>query len=175
MENMHDLLKNRRSIRKYTTEPLSPENVQLLLSAALMSPASKRANEWEFIVVEDKDMLLRLSHCKDLGAKPVASAALAIVVVSDPSKSDAWVENASIASVLIQLQAEDLGLGSCWIQVRNRLTENGQSAEDYVKESLTIPYDMQVLSIIAIGHKDEVRKPYDEEKLQWEKVHIGQW
>ena len=84
-------------------------------------------------------------------------------------------KTASIAAILIQLQAEDLGLGSCWIQIRNRLTENGQSAEDYVREMLGIPYGMEVLSIITLGHKNEEKKPFDPDKAQWEKVHIEHW
>lgn len=175
MENFHELLKLRRSIRKYTPEPLTPETVQQILAAALMSPSSKRSRGWEFIVVENKEMLERLSYCKSEGARPIAGATLAIVVLADPLKSDVWIEDASIASVLIQLQAADLGLGSCWIQIRNRLTDNGQPAEDYVREALDIPYQMQVLSIITIGHKDEERKPFDENKLLWEKIHIDKW
>ncbi len=175
MENLHELLKTRRSIRKYTDEMLSPDDVKLILQAGLMSPSSKRTNGWEFVVVEDKETLEALSRCKDLGAKLIAGAALAIVVLADPLKSDVWIEDASIASILMQLQAEDLGLGSCWVQVRERFGADEKPADEYVRELLDIPLQMQVLSIIAIGKKDEVRKPFDEEKLQWEKIHIGKW
>ena len=129
MENLKELLKNRRSIRKYTEDSISPENVKEILEAALMSPTSKRSLCWEFVVIENPEQLEKLSHCKAQGAKPIAGAKLAIVILADPSKSDVWIEDASIAAILIQLQAEDLGLGSCWIQIRNRLTENGQSAD----------------------------------------------
>lgn len=175
MEDFHDLLMRRRSIRKYTEEPLSPEKVKLILEAALMSPAGKRKNPWQFIVVEDKSTLEKLSHAKEHGAGPIAGATLAIVVLCDAITSDTWVEDGSIASILIQLQCEALGLGSCWIQIRNRFTANGQSAEDAVREILDIPYQMEVLSIISIGHKAEERSPFNPEKLQWEKIHIDKW
>ena len=175
MDNFHDLLIKRRSIRKYTDQPLSPEEVRLILGAALMSPAGKRKNPWQFVVVEDKDTLQRLSKAKEHGAGPIAGAALAIVVLGDPVSSDTWVEDCSIASILIQLQCEALDLGSCWIQMNKRFTELGQSAEDAVREILDIPYQMEVLSIISIGHKAEEKKPFDEEKLKWEKIHIGKW
>lgn len=175
MSQLNELLKRRRSTRKYTGELLKPEEVELLLKAALMSPASKSSNPWEFIVVEDKEMLKKLAGCKKHGAALVENAALAIVVAADPLRSDVWVEDASIASILIQLQAEDLGLGSCWVQVRCRETEYGASSEEYVKDALELPQQLGVLSIIAIGHKDEFRKPIDEEKLMWEKIHIGKW
>ncbi|MCP9611768.1 nitroreductase family protein [Coprobacter sp. LH1063] len=64
MGNIHELLQNRRSIRKYTEEPLSPEQVKLILEAALMAPSSKRSTGWEFVVVEDKLQLEKLSYCK---------------------------------------------------------------------------------------------------------------
>lgn len=175
MSQLNELLKSRRSTRKYTEEALKPEQVELLLKAALMSPASKSRNPWEFIVVEDKEVLKKLAGCKKHGAALVENAALAIVVAADPLKSDVWIEDASIASILIQLQAEDLGLGSCWVQVRCRETEYGIDSEEYVKDLLELPQQLGVLSIIAIGNKAEFRKPIDEEKLMWEKVHIGKW
>ena len=64
MENLHDLLINRRSIRKYTDEPVDPDHVRLILEAALMAPTSKNARSWQFVVVEDKDTLQALGQCK---------------------------------------------------------------------------------------------------------------
>ena len=175
MENFSDLIRNRRSMRKFTDEELTQDQVLTLLKAALMAPSSKRSNCWQFIVVDDKDTLEKLSFCKESGAAFVKDAALAIVVTADPLASDVWIEDASIASIMIQLQAEDLGLGSCWIQVRGRFGAMDEPAEDFVRETLGIPEEMGVLCILSIGHKDEERKPFDEEKMMWEKVHIGKW
>ena len=80
------------------------------LKAALMAPSSKRSNCWQCIVVDDKDMLEKLSHCKEMGAAVLADASMAVVVMADPLASDVWIEDAAIASIMIQLQAEDLGL-----------------------------------------------------------------
>ncbi len=175
MENLHDLLINRRSIRKYTDEPLSPEEVKLILEAGLLAPSSKRCTPWEFIAVEDKELLARLAECKSAGAKPIAGAALAVVITADMTVTDTWIEDASIAAILMQLQAADLGLGSCWIQVRNRFGAMDEPAEEFVREALDIPETLGVLCIVTFGHKDEERKPFDEEKMMWEKVHIGKW
>ena len=109
MENFSELIKNRRSMRKFTEEELSQEQVVTLLKAALMSPTSKRSNSWQFIAVDDKEILKQLAHCKEQASSFIADAALAIVVTADPLASDVWIEDASIASILIQLQAEDLG------------------------------------------------------------------
>lgn len=175
MKDFHQLLLNRRSIRKYTNQELNADDVKLILEAALVSPSSKSTMGWEFIVVEEKEDLERLSYCKEHGARPIAGCKLAVVVAADTTKSDVWVEDASIASVIMQLQASDLGIGSCWIQLRERFTQDGISSEEYVREMFGIPEHFGILSVITFGYKDEDRKPYDPEKTQWEKVHIGKW
>lgn len=91
MKSLHDLLIHRRSIRKYTQEALSPEAVKTILEAGLLAPSSKRCTPWEFIAVEDKETLARLSECKTSGAKPIAGAALAIVVTADMTLTDTWI------------------------------------------------------------------------------------
>lgn len=105
------------------------------------------------------------------GSDFLKDAALAIVVLADPLASDVWIEDASIASIYLQLQAEDLGLGSCWIQVRERFTADGVSANEYIHEVLDIPLQLQVLSIIAIGHKGMERKPFDENTCNGKNPH----
>lgn len=175
MDNFSELIKNRRSMRKFTDEELTQDQVVALLKTALMSPSSKRSNPWQFIVVDDKETLQKLSMCKEMGASFLKDAALAIVVMADPLASDVWIEDAAIASLMIQLQAEDLGLGSCWIQVRERFTATGIPSGDFVHNVLEIPLQLQVLSIVAVGHKGMERKPFNEEYLQWEKIHLGKY
>lgn len=172
MIDFQTLITNRRSIRKFTEEPLKPEQVELILKAALKSPSSKSKNPWQFVLVENKEMLEKLSLCKAVASKLIAGSALAIVVTADPLQSDVWIEDTSIASIMIQLQAEDLGLGSCWIQIRERFTAEGIPSGEYIRELLDIPMQLQVLSVIALGNKAQDRPPFDEEKLQWEKIHI---
>ncbi|MCK5349278.1 MAG: nitroreductase family protein, partial [Desulfobacula sp.] len=100
-------------------------------------------------------------------------AALGIVVCADVSKSDVWVEDASIASVFIHLAAHDLGLGSCWIQIRKREHNPGKTADAYIKELLKIPDNIMVESIIAIGYPDEVKKGHTKDSLQFHKVSFN--
>ncbi len=162
-------------MRKFTAEQLAQDDVVALLKATLMSPSSKRSNCWEFVVVDDKETLDKLSRCKDSGASFIKDAALAVVVLADPLASDVWIEDAAIASFMLQLQAEDLGLGSCWVQVRERFAATGMSSDEYVHGVLDIPLQLQVLSIVAIGHKGMERKPFDETRLQWEKIHLNKY
>jgi nitroreductase len=112
MESFSELIKARRSMRKFTEEELTQEQVVTLMKAALMAPTSKRSNAWQFIVVDEKDKLKELSYCKEQASQFIADAALAVVVVADPLASDVWIEDASIASIYLQLQAEDMGLGA---------------------------------------------------------------
>ena len=91
MNNFSDLIKNRRSMRKFTADELSQEQVVALLKAALMSPSSKRSNPWQFVAVDDKDTLQKLSLCKKMGASFLKDSTLAIVVMADPLASDVWI------------------------------------------------------------------------------------
>ena len=175
MTDFQQLIISRRSTRKFTDESLSPEQVETIMKAALMSPSSKSANPWQFLLIEDKEMLDKLSYCKKSSSRLIAGCALAIVVLADPLTSDVWIEDSSIASIMVQLQVEDLGLGSCWVQVRERYTMSDTPSDEYIRELFDIPMQLQVLSVIAIGHKAQERPPFDEEKLQWEKIHIGKF
>lgn len=175
MGNFSELIKTRRSMRQFTDELLSGEEVRLLLRAALMSPSSKGLHSYEFVVVEDKATLAALSRSKQVGSDFLAAAPLAIVVLADPRISDVWIEDASVAATHILLQAEDLGLGGCWIQVRDRLDAEGRPTGDVVKSLLGIPDGMRAVCIVAVGHKGMERKPQNEERLKWEHVHIGQY
>ena len=139
MENLHELLINRRSIRRYTNAPVDADDVRLILEAGLMAPTSKNARSWQFVVVEETEMLALLGQCKPNYATSVANAPLAIVVTADMTKSEAWIEDASVAASFMMLQAADLGLGSCWVEVRDRYREDGEPSEEYVRNLLGIP------------------------------------
>lgn len=175
MESFSALIKQRRSTRKFTEEPLTPEQVEMILKAGLMSPSSKSKNPWEFIVIEDKDMLRLLAGSKEHGSGFLEGCVLAVVVLANTMESDVWIEDASVASIYMQLQAEDLGLGSCWCQIRNRVTAEEADSNELIRRLLNIPYQLDVLSIIGFGNKAQERKPFDEERLQWEKIHIGKY
>ena len=175
MDSFTSLIIRRRSTRKFKQDLLSPEQVALILKAALMAPTSKNAHSWQFVAVEDNHLISQLALCKKHGAGFLAECVLAVVVLGDSYISDAWIEDASIASIYMQLQAEDLGIGACWCQVRSRLTESGFESEQYVRDLLDIPPHLGVLSIIGFGHKDQERKSFDESNLLWEKVHTGRF
>jgi len=172
MTSFYELLKSRRSIRKYQPKAIEPEKIELIMKAALMSPASKRRNPWEFIVVQDADTLTKLSQTRTYGSQLLAGSPLAIVVVADKLKSDLWYEDATIAGIVMQLQAQDLGLGSCWVQVHERESnEAGVSADAYMRTLLKIPDPFAVLCVISIGYPAEEKEGHHENELQFEKIH----
>lgn len=175
MENFHDLIVNRRSIRKYTDEEIPADTVKTIIEAALMAPTSKSSRPWQFVLVEDSAKLEALSKCKESGAGPIAHCTLAVVVAVDVEASDPWIEDAAIAATYIQLQAQDLGLGSCWIQIRGRYTSTDIESETYVQNVLEMPDTILPVCIITLGYPAETKNPQNTEKLLWEKVHIGSW
>lgn len=170
-----DLVCVRRSYRKFTPEEVDPEAVKTIIRAALMSPTSKTRRAWHFIVVDDKLDIEKIADAKDAGAQLLKGAPLAIVVLGNPQENDCWIEDGSIAAISMQYQAEELGLGSCWVQMRDRGLSDGTSADEVLRGILDIPEEMCVLCVLAVGHKAEERKPQDEEKLKWENVHIAKY
>lgn len=177
MTDFLELAQNRRSIRKYTEQAVEPEKIEKLLQAALMSPAGKRLNPWEFVVVTDREMLSQMAGCRTYGSSMLTGSPLGIVVCADPNVSDTWKFDCAIAAENILLEAEDLGLGACWVQVYERWVkdESGETAEQLVRGLLGIPEHMSVVCIISVGYKNEERKPRKLEKLQYEKVHYGKY
>ncbi len=173
--SFYEILRSRRSIRRYKDLPVESEKVALLLKAALLSPSSRAIRPWEFILVDDRDLLAALSQVKPHGAGFLAGAPLGIVVAADASRSDVWVEDAAIASVILLLMAEELGLGACWSQIRERVHQDGASASDKVRELLGIPDSHEVESIIAVGYPDEHKPGYGDADLLVEKLHANRF
>lgn len=169
------MLLERHSIRRYTGDSISADDVRTILEAALLAPSSKSARPWQFVAVDDKATLARLSECKPAYATSVKDATLAVVITADPEKSEAFVEDCAMAGIMMQLQAQALGLGSCWVQVRGRYAADDEPSENVVRAVLGIPSDMVVESIVTFGYSAETRKPVDPAKLMWEKVHVGMW
>lgn len=175
MTDFNKLVQMRRSHRAFTDEEISADDVKAILRAALMAPTSKGKRSWQFIVVDDKLAIEKIADAKDNGSQFLKKAPLAIVVLGNPLENDCWVEDGSIAAVSMQYQAEELGLGSCWAQMRGRGLTDGTSADEVVRGVLSIPDGLSVLCVLGIGHKAAERRLQDEEKLKWENVHINQY
>lgn len=170
-----DLLRSRRSIRRFQDRRVEKEKIDILIEAMLRSPSSRGLNPWEFVVVTGKESLDRLSQAKPHGASFLKNAPLAIAVCADPEKCDVWVEDCSIASIILHLAAADLGLGSCWVQIRMREHDVHQTAKDYVADILGLKQGMVVEAIIAIGYPAEQLSGHPRSSLPSEKVSLEKY
>jgi nitroreductase len=101
-----------------------------------------------------------------MGSQFVAEAACAIAVMAEPEISDVWIEDASTAAMSMLYQAEDLGLGACWVQVRERKDAEGRDSEDIVREILSLPKEKRIVCLIAFGYKGMERKGQNMEKIE---------
>lgn len=164
------LIEGRRSIRKYKSNPVEPEKVAKILEAALRAPSSRNLQPCEFIAVTDQRLIGKLAEARPYNAF-LKEAPLAVVVCAEPEKCDVWVENAAIAATFIGLATQALGLGHCWLQIRERGHSPEQTAEEYVRAVLQIPSHLKVEAIIAIGYPAEQKPGRAREELKFEKIH----
>lgn len=171
---MLNVLYQRRSIRKYKPVKLDAKTVQILIKAALLSPSSRGLQPWQFVAVDDSDILNQLAAAKK-GAQFLKNAALGLVILADPAISDVWVEDASIAATILHLTAQSLGLGSCWIQIRERRFSETETAEEYVRRILSIPENLKVEAIISIGYPDESKSAHTDQELNLSKIHMNKF
>ena len=172
---MIDLLRARRSIRKYENKSIDKESLDILKEALLRCPSSRGINPWMFVFVDDIRLLNQLAKVKEHGSSFLKDATLGIIVCGDETKSDVWTEDCSIASIVVQLTAQSLGLGSCWIQIRKRAHSQDTTAEEYIKNLLGIPTNFKVESIISIGYPAETKKPVPQQSLEFEKIRYNHY
>lgn len=147
-----EIIEKRHSIRTYSREEVSDEVLNELIRCAKFAPTSRNKKPVDYIVVKDRDLLEKLSVSKAGGSQMLKDAGAAIVVMGDSNKSDVWVEDCSIAMTYLHLAAVNAGLGSCWIQIRNRQNAEGKDSGEYIKELLGIRKPFEVLAVLSLGN-----------------------
>ena len=165
-ERLH-LVFSRRSIRRYTGEPVSEADITSLLEAGMAAPSASNRQPWHLVVVTDRERLRALANAHPYG-KMAAEAALAIAVCGDPALSDWWVQDCSAATENILVAAAGLGLGAVWLGCHGR-----PEREQAIRDVLGIPQAINVLSLIPVGHpaeQKEARTQYDPAR-----VHQDRW
>ena len=172
---MINILRTRRSIRKYKDRAIGGEHLEALKEALLRCPSSRGINPWTFIFVDDPETIAALSRSKEHGSQFLKGAPLAVVICGDERESDVWIEDCSITSIVLQLAAHSLGLGSCWVQVRLRPHSKDATAEAYVQELLGIPPHMRVESIVGIGYPAETKAPVPGDRLDRAKIRSNRF
>ena len=172
---MIELLLKRRSCRDFKPQKIEAEKIEKLIQAALLGPTANNQKSCSFVMVEDPKMLEILSRAKKSGGIFLGQAALGFIVIGNTDITNAWVEDASIAAINIQLEAETLGLGSCWIQIRNRPHSDDLLATDFIKKHLDIPDNFEVLAMIAVGYKAAKSTSHTLEALDMTRMHLGKF
>lgn len=167
MEQRLNIIFRRRSIRRYTGEPVSEADITSLLEAGMAAPSASNKKPWHFVVVQDKARLQALADAYPYG-KMLPGAALAIAVCGDPTISDWWVQDCTAATENILIAVAGLGLGAVWLGCHGR-----NEREQATRDILNIPNNVGVLSLLSIGHPDEDKEP----RTQYDpaRVHTDQW
>ena len=166
----------RRSIRKYILKEIESEKLDEILKAGLSAPTGKNLKPFELIVIKDKDILKRISSAKDTRtASMLEHANVGIVVLGNPEKSYLWNEDSSIVSFSLLLKAFDLGIGGCWINIKDNNYSNSLTSENYIKNILNIPERLKIVSIISLGYSGEQKRPYIDEDLDFSKIHLEKY
>jgi len=162
-----DTIYSRRSIRRYTEEPVSEEQIKTLLEAAMAAPSASNRKPWHFVVVTERETLDRLAEAHKY-AKMLHEDPLCISVCGDQSVSERfWVQDCSAATENLLLAATALGLGAVWCGVYP-----SQERVEAISKILGIEAPVVPLNIIAIGHPAEEKEPrtqYDEGRVHREK------
>lgn len=160
-----EIIQRRRSVRKYKGDPIPDDVFSRVLEAARLAPSGKNFQPWKFIIVRDQDLKRRLGIASN-GQKFIAQAPVVIVFCGFPDNCysrmgnymKSWPIDVSCAIDHLMLQAEEEGLGTCWI---------GAFEEKAVKPILNIPENVKVLALTPLGYpaetpRDRGRKPLED-------------
>lgn len=167
---VQEALLNRRSIRNYTDQKISKPEMDTILKAAMYAPSAMNLQAWQFIVIDNKDVLLETIKSIHY-AEMLKNAAAAILVCGDSAieKNESWLlQNCSAAIQNILLSAHGLGIGSCWIAIHGM-----DDVYQNVKTQFKLPENIIPVSLISLGYPDEVVKT--EERFKQDKIHFNNW
>jgi nitroreductase len=174
--DMLDTMLRRRSVRTFTDEPVSEEDLEKVLDAGMLVPTGKGVRPWHFIVVTNPERIRSLIGCRKGGPKMLETATAVIAVLGDTTKTDTCIEDSSVAMAHMHLMASTLGLGSCWLQVRLRPSaEDGVSTEEFIRQRLHFPEEMELEAMLVLGHPAKAPVPHTLEELPQGRVHREQW
>lgn len=164
---------NRTSIRSYSDQKVEKDQIMTLLKAGMSAPSAVNKQPWEFIVIDDKDLMGKISdEFKNAGM--VKKASCAIIVCGDMNLTlggdvqEFWVQDCSAATENILLAAHSLGLGAVWCGVY----PNPERVEA-LKNLLSLPDNIVPLNIIPIGVREKEQEPKD--KWKEDRIHWNKW
>jgi nitroreductase len=161
-----DAIRKRRSIRQFTDDPVTDEQVRVLLEAAMAAPSANDSRPWQFVVVRDAGLRQQLSQTHPWSGM-AAQSPVVFVVLAEEARSVHWVEDTAAATQNLLVQAAAEGLGTVWVAVHPH-----RDREGHVRKVLAIPSGLRVLCLVPTGHPARQRQPenrYDERRVHWDK------
>ncbi|MPM97208.1 FMN reductase [NAD(P)H] [bioreactor metagenome] len=163
------IIYQRRSVRSYTGEPVTDEQITELLRAAMAAPSAKNRQPWDFVISRDNEKLKQVSNFHSF-AKMLHTASAAIIVCGHKNPDDAgfWVQDCAAATENILLRATELGIGSVWIGIYPKVER-----VEGVREIFGIPNDIFPLSIVSLGYPLNKHDPVD--RFDPRKIHKETW
>lgn len=156
-----EMMAKRRSVRTFTDDALSEQQIDRILDAGLLAPTSMNRRPCRFYAVTDRETLAKIALCKKAGGTFIKDAPAAIVVFGDEAKADTWMEDTAIALSFMMLEAQSIGISSCFVQIAFRKGEDGSDAEENMRAIFGVPDSYRISGILALGIADHTPEPYD--------------
>lgn len=172
MKSFYDLARTRRTIRNFTDEPVSDDDLNYVLKSALTAPSSFGRHPVEYVVIRNKKSINDIADAKTMGAYGLRGADVAVVVMVNQNNLEFWIEDGAIAASYIYLAGTERNLAVNWTEIRHRSASNGTS-DEAIRGLLNVPNNYEVLCVMALGHKAEEKAPYTERDLPFDNVHYG--
>ena len=163
----------RRSIRKYTEQAISQEDIHKILEAGMAGPSCVNARDWSFLVVQDAGTLNKMADVNGRPAEPLRKAKLGILVLGDlerafPRAKDYWIVDGAIAAENMILAANALGIGSVWLG-----TWPQTDRVEGLRKLFDLPETVVPHSVLAFGYPDEA--PERKGFYEGDRVHFEKW
>jgi nitroreductase len=166
-----EVIFTRRSVRSFSSEPVSKENIDTILKASMSAPSARNEQPWHFLVIDDRALLNKIAEVHP-HAKMCAEATLAIIPCVIPSTYNIdvsfWIQDMSAAVENILLAARSLNLGSVWTGVYPR-----ENLIRGIQQLFNLPETVIPFCVIPIGHTDVKQEQADRYRL--ERVHYNKW
>ncbi|NMC53343.1 MAG: nitroreductase family protein [Chloroflexi bacterium] len=166
-----ELIFSRRSVRHFSNEAVSEEELDVLLRAAMQAPSADNGQPWHFVVIDDREILNAITRFHPF-SKALMEAPLAILVCGDVRLESApgrWVQDCSAATQNLLLAAHSMGLGAVWLGVQPE-PDRIESLRDLVR----LPSGVHPLALVAVG-RPHGELPPSAERYRPERVHRNRW
>lgn len=166
-------IESRASVRQFSNRPIPRNVLDTILKAGTSGPSCVNAQDWAFLVVEDKETLAKMADANGRPADPLRGAAAGILICGDlsrafPPAKDYWIIDGAIAGQNMVLAAQSLGVGSVWLGTWPEMDRVANQTKLFGLPEHIVPH-----SVLALGYPADDFKPRPktepEGRIHWEK------